>query len=97
MRKKLFRSLPSPNDSSRYGTSEFRLSDWPYQRPCTKKELAQEVRATERFIEHEVTRGNLRAVRLGLRSVSFLPSDVVRWLNARPIAGSEEVVAEPWL
>jgi excisionase family DNA binding protein len=58
--------------------------DWPYKRPCTKKELAAELCTTERFIEREVNRGHLRAIRLGLRSVRFLPSDVVRWLNTRP-------------
>jgi hypothetical protein len=86
MQQKSFPSGPVPNDSSR-------LSDWPFQRPCTKQELAQEIRSTPRFIEHEVARGNLRSVRLGLRNVRFLPSDVLRWLNARPSAGSEEVVA----
>ena len=106
MSKKLSRSVTRPSDSPRYGSlskkeiereisrvSEFRLSDWPYRRPVTKRELAEEIRSTERFIEHEVSRGNLRAVRLGLRNVRFLPSDVVAWLNARPSVGSEDVAA----
>jgi excisionase family DNA binding protein len=82
MLKKPSHSLTTSGDSH--------LSDWPFKRPCTKEELAEQVRCTKRFLEHEVNRGHLRAVRLGLRSVRFLPSDVVRWLNARPIAGSEE-------
>jgi hypothetical protein len=88
MSKKPSQSLPRPADSRPYD-----LADWPFQRPCTKEELAKEVRTTTRFLEHEVSRGNLRAVRLGVRSVRFLPSDVVAWLNARPIVGSNVLLA----
>ena len=59
--------------------------DWPFRRPCTKRELAEQVGSTERFIELETNRGNLRAVRVGVRGIRFLPSDIVRWLNARPV------------
>ena len=37
--------------------------------------------------------GRLRAVRLGRRSVRFLPGDVSRWLNARPSITDEVVLS----
>jgi excisionase family DNA binding protein len=80
MAKKPLLSAPGLSDSPRYGALEF---DWPYKRPATKREVAETVRCTERFLEREVNRGSLRAVRLGLRSVRFLPSDIIAWLNAR--------------
>ena len=51
--------------------------------PWTKKELCQWANCTPRFIEVEVQRGNLRAVRLGNKFVRFLPSDIESWLNSR--------------
>jgi hypothetical protein len=69
-------------------TAEHSLAviDWPFTRPATKAEVAENVPCTPRFVELEVNRGNLRAVRVGERGIRFLPSDVVKWLNSRPIS-----------
>jgi excisionase family DNA binding protein len=61
------------------------LSGWPFDRPVTKKEAAETLSCTERFLEEEIARGHLRAAKLGLRAVRLLPCDVLQWLNAHPI------------
>ena len=50
----------------------------------TKAELCEFVDVSPRFIELEVQSGALRAVRIGGKTVRFLPEDISRWLNARP-------------
>jgi excisionase family DNA binding protein len=52
-------------------------------RPLSTEGLSDWLDCTSRFLEKEVASGRLRAVKLGRRSVRFLPSDVARWLNAR--------------
>lgn len=62
-------------------------------KPVSKIELSQWLQVTTRFLENEVHDGRLRAVRLGRRGVRFLPSDVSKWLNARPTLQSDQVAA----
>jgi hypothetical protein len=81
MPKIALRSPARSEDSPRYN-----LSDWPFSRPTTKQETAEALSCTGRFLEQEVLKGRLRAIHLGTRSVRFLPSDIVAWLNARPVS-----------
>jgi excisionase family DNA binding protein len=58
-------------------------------RPLTKRELAMFLGITERFIELEVNRGRLRAVRLSNRLLRFRPIDVERWMESSLTTGGE--------
>jgi hypothetical protein len=49
-------------------------------RPLTKQQLAAWASATTRYIELEMSRGHLRAVKNG-RFVRFRPVDIERWLE----------------
>jgi len=51
-------------------------------RPLTKRELAGFLGISERFIELEVNRGRLRAVRFSNRLLRFRPIDVERWMES---------------
>jgi excisionase family DNA binding protein len=51
-------------------------------RPLTKRELAGLLGISERFIELEVNRGRLRAVKLSNRLLRFRPIDVERWMES---------------
>ena len=62
-------------------------------RPFNKIELSEWLGTTTRFLENEVRAGRLRAIRLGRRSIRFLPGDVSIWLNARPSLRTDEVAA----
>jgi excisionase family DNA binding protein len=89
MPKQSSKSFTRSKDSPPYD-----LTDWPFRGPCTKAEVAETVRTTKRFLEAEVSRGHLRAVHIGERSVRFLPSDVIAWLNSRPVSRFEEEAAK---
>jgi excisionase family DNA binding protein len=54
----------------------------PLIRPLSKKELADWLQCSERFLELEVSAGRLRKVTLGVNRVRFLPRDVNQWLEA---------------
>ncbi len=58
-------------------------------KPLTKRELAGFLGISERFIELEVNRGRLRAVRLSNRLLRFRPIDVERWLESSLTAAGE--------
>jgi excisionase family DNA binding protein len=51
-------------------------------KPFSKKQLAQWLGCSERFIETEVNSGRLRRVLLGTNRVRFLPKHVNEWLEA---------------
>lgn len=51
-------------------------------KPFTKRELSRFLGITERFIELEVNRGRLRAVRLSNRLLRFRPRDVEQWMES---------------
>jgi excisionase family DNA binding protein len=51
-------------------------------RPFTKRELSNFLGVSERFIELEVNRGRLRAVKLSNRLLRFRPIDVERWMES---------------
>jgi excisionase family DNA binding protein len=51
------------------------------QQPLDKKELAKFLKVSSRFIELEMARGRLRAIKFSNRCVRFTPSDVQRWLD----------------
>jgi excisionase family DNA binding protein len=51
-------------------------------RPLTKRELAGFLGVSERFLELEINRGRLRAVRLSNRLLRFRPIDVERWMES---------------
>jgi excisionase family DNA binding protein len=58
-------------------------------RPLTKRELAGFLGISERFIELEVNRGRLRAVRFSNRLLRFRPIDVERWMESSLTAADE--------
>jgi excisionase family DNA binding protein len=61
--------------------------------PLTKRELAEWLKVSPRYIEGEVGRGALRMRRLSPRTVRFLPTDVEEWLNSKAtVLVPEEVV-----
>jgi len=51
-------------------------------KPFTKRELSNFLGISERFIELEVNRGRLRAVKLSNRLLRFRPIDVERWMES---------------
>lgn len=53
----------------------------PLIKPLLKKELAEWLGCSERFLETEVKAGRLRKVILGANRVRFLPRDVNAWLE----------------
>jgi excisionase family DNA binding protein len=53
----------------------------PLIKPLSKKELAEWLGCSERFLEVEVKAGRLRKVILGANRVRFLPRDVNAWLE----------------
>jgi hypothetical protein len=61
-------------------------------RPLTKRELADWLTVSPRYIEGEVSRGALRMRRLSPRAVRFLPADVQEWLDGKATVVVEEVV-----
>ena len=54
----------------------------PLLRPLSKKELAEWLNCSERFLESEVAAGRLRKIFLGAHRVRFLPKDINQWLEA---------------
>jgi hypothetical protein len=60
--------------------------------PLTKRELAEWLKVSPRYIEGEVGRGALRMRRLSSRAVRFLPADVQEWLDGKATIVAEEVV-----
>jgi excisionase family DNA binding protein len=61
-------------------------------KPLTKRELAEWLGVSPRYLEAEVSRGALRMRRLSARPVRFLQGDVEAWLNAKATIPVEEVV-----
>ncbi len=61
-------------------------------KPLTKRELAEWLGVSPRYLEAEVSRGALRMRRLSARAVRFLPGDVEAWLNAKATIPVEEMV-----
>jgi excisionase family DNA binding protein len=62
--------------------------------PFTKRELSRFLGISERFIELEVNRGRLRAVRLSNRLLRFRPSDVEQWMESSLTAAGESIREE---
>ena len=58
-------------------------------KPFTKRELSKFLGISERFIELEVNRGRLRAVKLSNRLLRFRPIDVNRWMESSLTAANE--------
>jgi excisionase family DNA binding protein len=58
-------------------------------KPLTKRELSSFLGISERFIELEVNRGRLRAVKLSNRLLRFRPIDVERWMESSLINPDE--------
>jgi excisionase family DNA binding protein len=58
-------------------------------KPFTKRELSKFLGISERFIELEVNRGRLRAVRLSNRLLRFRLIDVDRWMESNLTAAGE--------
>jgi excisionase family DNA binding protein len=58
-------------------------------KPLTKRELSRFLAISERFIELEVNRGRLRAVKLSNRLLRFRPIDVERWMESS-LTGPDE-------
>jgi excisionase family DNA binding protein len=61
------------------------------RKPFTKRELSNFLGISERFIELEVNRGRLRAVKLSNRLLRFRPIDVERWMESSLISLDERV------
>ena len=53
----------------------------PLLRPLSKKELAEWLNCSERFLETEVAAGRLKKILLGTNRVRFLPRHVNEWLE----------------
>lgn len=60
-------------------------------KPFTKRELSNFLGISERFIELEVNRGRLRAVKLSNRLLRFRPVDVERWIECSLTSSDEPV------
>jgi excisionase family DNA binding protein len=60
-------------------------------KPLTKRELSHFLGISERFIELEVNRGRLRAVKLSNRLLRFRPVDVERWMESSLTSSDEPV------
>jgi excisionase family DNA binding protein len=60
-------------------------------KPLTKRELSRFLGISERFIELEVNRGRLRAVRLSNRLLRFRLIDVERWMESSLTGPDEQV------
>src|ERR1700732_2396275 len=60
-------------------------------KPFTKRELSRFLGISERFIELEVNRGRLRAVKLSNRLLRFRPSDVDRWMESSLTAAADSI------
>jgi excisionase family DNA binding protein len=58
-------------------------------KPLTKRELSRFLGISERFIELEVNRGRLQAVKLSNRLLRFRPIDVERWMKSS-LTGPDE-------
>ena len=58
-------------------------------KPFTKRELSNFLGISERFIELEVNRGRLRAVKLSNRLLRFRPVDVERWMESSLTSSDE--------
>lgn len=54
----------------------------PLIRPLSKKELADWLQCSERFLELEVSAGRLKKITIGVNRVRFLPRDINAWLEA---------------
>src|ERR1700730_14161318 len=63
-------------------------------KPFTKRELSRFLGISERFIELEVNRGRLRAVKLSTRLLRFRPSDVESWMESNLTAAVDSISDE---
>jgi excisionase family DNA binding protein len=74
----------------RFQTSNIEELAWKRSgKPLTKRELADFLGVSERFLELEVNRGRLRAVRLSHRLLRFRQIDVERWLESSLTGAAE--------
>lgn len=51
------------------------------KRPLSKAHLAAWLDVTERYLEKEMEKGRLRAIRTSTRFVRFRPTDVEQWME----------------
>jgi excisionase family DNA binding protein len=71
------------SNKRRFLTNNTEESPWKQSsKPLTKRELAGFLGVSERFLELEINRGRLRAVRLSNRLLRFRPMDVERWMES---------------
>ena len=61
------------------------------RKPFTKRELSSFLGVSQRFIELEVNRGRLRAVKLSNRLLRFRPVDVERWMESSLTSSDEPI------
>ena len=74
----------------RFLTNNAEESPWKQSsKPLTKRELAGFLGVSERFLELEINRGRLRAVRLSNRLLRFRPMDVERWMESSLTGAAE--------
>lgn len=54
-------------------------------RPITKAELCEWMQASPKYIEAEVSRGNLRVLRMSNKMIRFAWADIERWLQSKAV------------
>jgi hypothetical protein len=54
-------------------------------RPITKAELCEWMQASPKYIEAEVSRGNLRVLRMSNKMIRFAWSDIEAWLASKAV------------
>jgi excisionase family DNA binding protein len=64
------------------------------KRPLSKLHLAAWLDVSERYLEKEVERGRLRAIKTSDRFVRFRPSDVEAWLEQFSTGGAKLATAQ---
>lgn len=75
---------------SRFQTGNIEGLAWKQSgKPLTKRELAGFLGVSERFLEMEINRGRLRAVRLSNRLLRFRQIDVERWMESSLTGAAE--------
>lgn len=83
-RARIVARMPTSTKRTEHGSSTAQKPPgWTHQAPpWTKEDLAEHLRVSRRFLEMEVKRGKLRAVKLGPKCVRFRASDVEKYLEA---------------
>jgi excisionase family DNA binding protein len=87
-----YRMQPKQRTTNRFSTNNTEQpASAQARKPFTKRELSNFLGVSQRFIELEVNRGRLRAVKLSNRLLRFRPIDVERWMESDLTSQEEEI------